>query len=200
MIMARFSSALVLTLLCVTALMCMSVAMDGPKVTDILASNEFQVALGQVWKESFLGNGLYQERGGWVYADSNNPNKYLVVQLASPQRSAQATQSTEIELDNPENEGVPSGEGRNYVVVADFHTHPFPGQERPDADDLRKSYERGVPAIVVSCSGVFYYGPQSRDSMDGSAGYPQTSSEQYNGQKEVRFGDNTVDSEGRCKP
>lgn len=202
--MARFSSALVLTLSCVAALMCMSVATDGPKVTDILVSKEFQVAVGQAWKESFLGNNLYQERGGWVYADSNNPNKYLVVQLASPQRSAQASlataQSSEIQLDNPEKDGLPTAEGRNYVVVADFHTHPFPGQEGPDSADLRKAYARGVPAIVVSCSGVFYYGPQSRASMDGPAGYPQTSSEQYNGQKEVRFGDNTVDSEGRCKP
>jgi len=95
---------------------------------------------------------------------------------------------------------VPTAEGRNYKLVADFHTFPFPGQERPDSDDVRKAYERGVPAIVVSCSGVFYYGPRSRASLDGSAGYPQTSSEQYKGQKEVRFGDNTVDSEGRCKP
>ena len=208
--MARSSSALLLTVLCVAALMCLSAAgkerflgrggYNGPSVTDLLVSKEFQVAAGEAWKESFLGNDLYQERGGWVYADSNNPDNSLVVQLASSQRSAQASQSGEIELDNPEKDGVPTAEGRNYVVVADFHTHPFPGQERPDSDDVRKAYERGVPAIVVSCSGVFYYGPQSRASMDGAAGYPQTSSVQYNGQKEVRFGDNTVDSEGRCKP
>lgn len=220
--MARFSSALVLTVLSVAALICMGEATDGPKVTDILVSKEFQAAVGKAWKESFLGNDLYQQKGGWVYADSNNPNKYLVVQPANSQRSAQATQSnempeianprrwgkaslataesTELQLDNPEKDGVPTEEGRNYKVVADFHSHPFPGEERPDSDDVSKAYKRGVPAIVVSCSGVFYYGPQSRASMDGPAGYPQTSSEQYNGQKEVRFGDNTVDSEGRCKP
>ena len=96
---------------------------------------------------------------------------------------------------------MPTEAGRNYVVVADFHTHPFPGQrQRPNTDDVSKAYERGVPGVVVSCSGVFYYGPQSRDTMDGPAGYPQTSSEQYNGQKEVRFGDNTVESGGHCKP
>lgn len=233
--MARSSSALLVTLLSVAALMCVSAAgnerllgrggYNGPgSVTDILASTEFQVAAGKAWKESFLARGgynLYQERGGWVYADSNNPDINLVVQLASSQRSAQATQnksslmssgrpwdkssvptaqSTEIQLDNPEKEGVPTAEGRNYKLVADFHTLPFPGQERPDSDDVRKAYERGVPAIVMSCTGVFYYGPTSRASFDGPAGYPQTSSQQYKGQKEVRFGDNTVDSEGRCKP
>jgi len=107
--MARSSSALLLTLLCVAALMCLSAARKerllgrggynhrpGASVTDILASKEFQVAAGKAWKESFLGRGgynLYQERGGWVYADSNNPKINLVVQLASSQRSAQATQS-----------------------------------------------------------------------------------------------------------
>lgn len=225
--MARFSSAFALTVLSVAALICMTEATDGPKVTDILVSKDFQAAVGKAWKESFLGNDLYQQQGGWVYADSNNPNKYLVVQPANSQRSAQATQSTEIphmansrksglnvpkaisaataqnteiQLDNPEKDGVPTEDGKNYKVVADFHTHPFSGQERPNSDDVSKAYKRGVPAIVVSCSGVFYYGPQSRDSMDGPVGYPQTSSQQYNGQKEVRFGDNTVDSEGHCKP
>jgi len=87
-------SALLVAFLSVAALMCMSEATDGPNVKDILASKEFQVAVGKAWKESFLGNDLYQTRGGWVYADSNNPDKYLVVQPANPQRSAQATLAT----------------------------------------------------------------------------------------------------------
>jgi hypothetical protein len=182
----------------------MSAATDGPRVTDILASKEFQVAMGKAWKESFSGNDLYIERGGWVYTDSNNLDKYLVVQLSHLQNLVQGTNHTfscDIRLDNPEKDGVPEEKGKNYKVVADFHTHPVPGQsQRPCSDDVSKAYERGVPGIVVSCSGVFYYGPQSRDSMDGPAGYPRTSSEQYKGQKEVRFGDNTVDTEGRCKP
>ena len=70
-----------------------------------------------------------------------------------------------------------------------------------DSDDVSKAYMRRVLAIaVVSFLGVFYYGPQSRDSMDGPAGYPQNPSEKDNGQKEVRFYHNTVDSKGQCQP
>ena len=106
----------------------------------------------------------------------------------------------EIELDNPEKDAVRSSE--HYKLVADFHTHPLAGktQQRADSDDIKRAYERGVPGIVVSCSGVFYFGPDRRASMDGPTGYPQSSSESYNGQKDIRFGDNKNVVPGQCSP
>lgn len=105
----------------------------------------------------------------------------------------------DIELDNPEKDAVLSSE--HYKLVADFHTHPFASktQRRANSDDIKRAYERGVPGVVVSCSGVFYYGPERRASLDGPTGYPQTSPEAYSGQKDVRFGDNKYIGQGQCK-
>ncbi|GLJ27179.1 hypothetical protein SUGI_0532840 [Cryptomeria japonica] len=175
---------------------------NAPKVTDILANQDVQEALATAWKESFLQNpNSYQVRGGWVYADSNYPDdhKYIVVQLASKDRSPQGADG-DIDLDNPQKDVVLSNE--HYKLVADFHTHPFAAktQQRADSDDIKRAYERGVPGVVVSCSGVFYYGPERRASMDGPTAYPQSSGEAYNGQKDVRFGDNKNIVQGQCSP
>jgi len=89
--MARSSSSalhVVTSVLLAAALMSSAAARDAPKAADIVANQDFQAALGKAWGESFVGNNLYQVRGGWVYADSNNPDQ-LFVQLASPQGSAQ---------------------------------------------------------------------------------------------------------------
>ncbi|GLJ27188.1 hypothetical protein SUGI_0532940 [Cryptomeria japonica] len=188
----------------VAALCILNIAFAGntnaPKITDILTDRDVQEALGTAWKESFLQSpNSYQVRGGWIYADSNYPDahKYIVVQQASKDRSPQGADG-DIDLDNPEKDVVLSSD--DYKLVADFHTHPFAGkiQHRADSDDIKRAYERGVPGIVVSCSGVFYYGPQRRASMDGPTGYPQSSGEAYNGQKDVKFGDNKYIAQGQC--
>ncbi|GLJ27186.1 hypothetical protein SUGI_0532920 [Cryptomeria japonica] len=107
----------------------------------------------------------------------------------------------DIDLDNPEKDVVLSSD--DYNLVADFHTHPFAGKakQRADSDDIKRAYERGVPRIVVSCSALFYYGPERRESMDGpSTGYPQSSGEAYDGQKDVKFDDNKYIAQGQCDP
>ncbi|KAH9292913.1 hypothetical protein KI387_041902 [Taxus chinensis] len=179
---------------------------NAPTVTEIISNEDVQQALGKAWKESFnsISNSNTQ-RGGWIYADSNYPDdhKYLLVQHATKQRSQHqgvADADGHIQLDNPEKEGAPSSE--HYKLVADFHTHPnsHDDNQRPDSDDIKRAYERGVPGILVSCSGIFYYGPQRRASLDGPNGYPLSSPESYNGQKDVRFADNKFAPQANCNP
>ncbi|WP_160336953.1 hypothetical protein, partial [Listeria monocytogenes] len=169
----------------------------APTVTDILANDDVQQELGKAWKDSFLQqSNSYQARGGWIYADSNYPDghKYLLVQHATKDRSQQGADSS-IQLDNPEAVSID-----HYKLVADFHTHPLSAktQQTPDSDDIKRAYERGVPGIVVSCSGIFHYGPQRRASLDGPNGYPRTSPEVYNGQTYVKFADNKFVPQSNC--
>jgi hypothetical protein len=50
-IMARSSFVIVLKVWSVATLMCMSETSDGPKVTNIFARKEFQIAMGKALKE-----------------------------------------------------------------------------------------------------------------------------------------------------
>ncbi|GLJ58037.1 hypothetical protein SUGI_1408460 [Cryptomeria japonica] len=185
----------------VVGLLILNIALTGnsyaPQITDILADKVVLEALGTAWKESFAQNPIsYQVRGGWIYADAH---KYIVVQHASKDHSPQGVDE-DIDLDNPEKVVVLSSE--DCKLVADFHTHPFADktQQRVDSDEIKRAYEKGVPGIVVSCSGVSYYGPERRASMDGPTGYPQSSGEAYNGQKDVKFDDNKYIAQGQCNP
>eukprot|EP01018_Ginkgo_biloba_P015199 Gb_29274 [translate_table: standard] len=179
---------------------------EGPTAVQIIKRSEFQQALAQVWSASFIKNDLYQIRGGWVYVDSTNPNNYFV-QRAAKERAPQAslqdveadTESVEIALDDPEKDKNSFPDSGNYKLVADFHTHPFPHTyQEPESDDISRAYKRGVPGVVVSCSGIFSYGPQRRASLDGPTGYPGATSSS-NDQSDHKISENTVDSEGHCK-
>jgi hypothetical protein len=52
--MPRYSSALLVVVLSMEALLCMSEAADSPNVRDILASKEFQVSMGKAWNIMIL--------------------------------------------------------------------------------------------------------------------------------------------------
>eukprot|EP01018_Ginkgo_biloba_P013865 Gb_32276 [translate_table: standard] len=78
-----------------------------------------------------------------------------------------------------------------YKVVGDFHTHPFPHvYQFPGKDDIARAYKRGVPAVVLSCTGIIYYGPDHRPNLLlNPSGYPG-GNEKYTNQKYHIYGPN----------
>ncbi len=39
---------------------------------------------------------------------------------------------------------------KNWILVANFHTHPLLVNQDPSAADLRNAFRRGVPCILIS--------------------------------------------------
>eukprot|EP01018_Ginkgo_biloba_P013866 Gb_31775 [translate_table: standard] len=193
-------SPLVFLLICASVLHASLgiVVKKGPTAPEIISHKEFTDALSKVWSESSIGNGVYQIRGGWVYADPKDPQK-ISISFAPKTLSNPGTvkdvvanpESVEIKLDNPDKyseEQVKMG----YKVVGDFHTHPFPPPvyQSPGGDDRVRAYERGVPAVVLSCKGIIYYGPDHRFTLlGGPSGYPG-GNEKYTNQKDNIYGPN----------
>eukprot|EP01018_Ginkgo_biloba_P013876 Gb_34945 [translate_table: standard] len=156
------------------------VVKKGPTAPEIISHKEFTDALSKVWSESSIGNGVYQIRGGWVYADPKDPQK-ISISFAPKTLSNPGTvkdvvanpESVEIKLDNPDKYSEAQVK-MGYKVVGDFHTHPFPHvYQFPGDDDRVRAYDRGVPAVVLSCTGIIYYGPDHRFTLLlGPSGYP----------------------------
>eukprot|EP01018_Ginkgo_biloba_P013863 Gb_32278 [translate_table: standard] len=169
----------------------------GPTAPEIISHKEFRGALSKVWSESSLGNGVYQIRGGWVYADPKDPQK-ISISFAPKTLSNPGTvkdviansESVEIKLDNPDKYSEAQVK-MGYKVVGDFHTHPFPHvYQFPGKDDIARAYKRGVPGVVLSCTGIIYYGPDHRANLLlGPSGYPG-GNEKYTNQKYHIYGPN----------
>eukprot|EP00252_Welwitschia_mirabilis_P001438 TRINITY_DN112_c0_g1_i1.p1 TRINITY_DN112_c0_g1~~TRINITY_DN112_c0_g1_i1.p1 ORF type:complete len:204 (-),score=17.98 TRINITY_DN112_c0_g1_i1:246-857(-) len=195
----------VMTVLGALMMMGGSASAAGPTAKEILQNDVVKQGMERAWKESFLGGGVYQSRGGWIYADASNPLSDMLVVLGSKSRSkpfsspssgANIDVDMEMELDKPEREGVPSAKGKKYVLVADFHTHPT--DNRPDSSDISRAYQRGVPAFLISCSGIFSYGPSTRPSLDdGYLTYPPSASPPLSSVSETRLSDNFLDASAK---
>eukprot|EP01018_Ginkgo_biloba_P041273 Gb_24390 [translate_table: standard] len=73
-------SPLVFLLICASVLHASLgiVVKKGPTAPEIISHKEFTDALSKVWSESSIGNGVYQIRGGWVYADPKDPQKISI--------------------------------------------------------------------------------------------------------------------------
>ena len=54
----------------------------------------------------------------------------------------------------------------DYVLVANFHTHPLYKNEAPSTADVENAYHRGMPGIVISRSKIFGYGPERRTNTN----------------------------------
>eukprot|EP01018_Ginkgo_biloba_P013872 Gb_32398 [translate_table: standard] len=192
-------SPLVFLLICASVLHASLgiVVKKGPTAPEIISHKEFTDALSKVWSESSIGNGVYQIRGGWVYADPKDPQK-ISISFAPKTLSNPGTvkdvvanpESVEIKLDNPDKYSEAQVK-MGYKVVGDYHPHPFPHvYQFPGDDDRVRAYDRGVPAVVLSCTGIIYYGPDHRANLllDPS-GYPG-GNEKYTNQKDHIYGPN----------
>ena len=178
---ARNSYTAMILIMVVALPLCCAASLAGPSVHKIIQNSVVEAAVHKAWKMSNLGNGLYKINGGWVYADSKDPSK-LIVRPADKCRSLPGSvkqvvtnaELVEIYLDYPDNDQSSPPPPPGYKLVADFHTHPFPPPfyQKPDDDDIIRAYNRDVPGIVYSCSGIFWSGPKRRASLDGPIGYP----------------------------
>ena len=117
--------------------------------------------LEQAYSESFL----FQERGGWVFANPDIPEK-VFVNLAPTTASnpffATDMENPSIDLNGISTNDVPPG----CVLVANFHTHPLNFNEEPSTTDIENAYHRGIPGIVMSRRKIFGYGPKRRTNTD----------------------------------
>ncbi|KAJ7289966.1 hypothetical protein O6H91_Y301900 [Diphasiastrum complanatum] len=170
--------------------------MDAPTVDKLLENKDVMKALDDAWKGSFTGTGvsrLYQERGGWIYADPSNVQK-LKIREAGKDRSkpvkASSTENPSINLENPESQ--PGNVAPNsYKVVANFHTHPLPGvSQQPSSSDIINAFARGVPGIVKSEKAIYYYGPARHENMTPASpkghptNLPDNPNDKFRGYKE----------------
>ena len=145
--------------------------MQNPPTGQEIARNIFRrrtdtrEKLEQAWTGSFRGRDLFQERGGWIYANPINPNQLQVV--LAPATASRPFRSTEIANPAIDLEGAATANARHgWVLVANFHTHPLNINQEPSAADLRNAFRRGVPGIVISRRSVYIYGPENRANLN----------------------------------
>lgn len=135
----------------------------APTAAELLANPVVQQALQDAWADSQPHDPARRhEEGGWVYMDVSSGK-------VSIRRSRSGIQDR-IDLGQPEIVLM-------SVVVAKFHTHPNPTSEgwNPEPSALDEYYDdlHGVPDLIVSDSGTFVSGPDSRrGGLAGPAGYP----------------------------
>ena len=139
--------------------------LTGEEIVRRLLANRFtRDILARAWMMSFISRNLFQERGGWIFANPNNPNDLQVV-LAPSSASRPFRPNEEV---NPaiDLEGSTSANANSgWVLVANFHTHPLEANQEPSSADLRNSILRGVPGIVISRRHIYVYGPESRANL-----------------------------------
>eukprot|EP01018_Ginkgo_biloba_P005650 Gb_15706 [translate_table: standard] len=194
---ARNSYTTMILIMVVALPLCCAASPEGPSVVDIINDSGVKAAVEEAWRNSSLSNpGMYKINGGWVYAASNDPSALIVRHAdkcrslpGSVEQAKNNSERVEIYLDYPENDQSSPPPPPGYKLVADFHTHPFPGvYQTPDDEDVVRSYNRDVPGLVYSSSGIFWSGPLRRASLDGPAGYPGNCF-MYYGQNYVRIDD-----------
>ena len=131
-----------------------------------------QQLLAQAWVESCIGRDLFQERGGYIFADPNNPRDLQVVlapkSASGTFRSGDASNPA-IDLEGAARANANAG----WVLVANFHTHPLSVNQEPSTADLRNALERNVPGIVISRNRIYVYGPECRSSFVTLGGNPR---------------------------
>ena len=131
-----------------------------------------QQVLAQAWAESCVGRDLFQERGGYIFADPNNPRDLQVV--LAPRSASRPFRSNEPTNPAIDLEGAASANANaGWVLVANFHTHPLAANPEPSTPDLRNALERNVPGIVISRKKIYVYGPECRSSFVALLGNPR---------------------------
>ena len=134
--------------------------------------SETRQILAQTWVDSCLGRDLFQERGGYIFADPNDPKNLQVV--LAPRSASRPFRSNEPTNPAIDLEGAASANANaGWVLVANFHTHPLAANQEPSTADLRNAIERNVPGIVISRNRIYVYGPECRSSFVTFGGNPR---------------------------
>ncbi len=97
-------------------------------VAKLLKNKDTKTVLKSAWQKSHFQKDIYQERGGWIFADPNNPNKLQVV-------LARKSASKPFRLNGNTNPAINledvSSAKKGWILIANFHTHPLPDNQEP---------------------------------------------------------------------
>ncbi|KAI8836168.1 hypothetical protein BC829DRAFT_421790 [Chytridium lagenaria] len=125
---------------------------EGPSGQELIP--QVKAHFKELLKKSAFSKTIVQELGGWIYADSADPRRIKVVDApkdrsrpsqdkpapaAKGSKAPAPLQNLAINLENPQAGGVPA----NYVLVANYHTHPS---------------QQGDPSLQVQISGMLGQG------------------------------------------
>ena len=138
-------------------------ALTGEEIVDRLftRNSATRAQLEAAWTQSFVGRDLFQEMGGWIYANPSNPRELQIVR--APRTASRSFRSTGSENPAIDLNGAATANARQgWILVANFHTHPLQVNQEPSTADLRNAILRGVPGIVISRDNVYVYGPERR--------------------------------------
>lgn len=152
---------------------------ETPTGRELLSYSQVRVALANAWAESnpirdlgnWTPNASTHEEGGWIYM--NPENGYVDVV-----RAPRSNRANSISLRDPKNR-----ESSGMVLVANFHTHPFPLFKRgipesqqigthkpvPSGADIDNNRCFGVPGIIVTHDQNLLVAPQRRTTGWGRA-------------------------------
>jgi len=135
----------------------------APTADELLQLPIVEAALDQAWSDSLPHDPANRhEEVGWIYMDVSSGGILI-------ERAAAGTRRR-LQLKHPKLHLM-------HVVVAKFHTHPDPSDERwdpgPSEEDIRRDNFHGVPDLIMSDSGMFTSGPeQRRGRLSGPHGFP----------------------------
>ena len=141
-------------------------ALTGEEIVNrLLTRNSMtRTQLEAAWTQSSVGRNLFQEMGGWIYANPSNPRELQIVR--APRTASEPFRGTnDPEQPNPAidlNGAATANARRGWILVANFHTHPLQQNQQPSNADLENAIVRGVPGIVISRGSVYVYGPERR--------------------------------------
>ncbi len=131
-------------------------------VAKLLKNRYTKTVLKSAWQKSHFQKDIYQERGGWIFADPNNPNKLQVV-------LARKSASKPFRLNGNTNPAINledvSSAKKGWILVANFHTHPLYVNQEPSFADVRNAFRRGLPGIVIARGRIWTYGPEKREDF-----------------------------------
>ena len=122
------------------------------------------------WTSSRIGQDLFQERGGWIFANPLEPSSLQVIlapKSASGTFRSSGTVNPAIDLEGAASANAHSG----WTIVGNFHTHPLDVNQQPSLADVRNAFSRGVPGIVISRGQIYVYGPLCREDLTPSGNH-----------------------------
>ncbi|KAI8853855.1 hypothetical protein BC829DRAFT_429699 [Chytridium lagenaria] len=158
---------------------------EGPLGGDITTALKHHFK--ELFQKSIYSKAIVQEMGGWVYADSANPRSIMFVD--APKDRSKPSKEPKPEGPKPKGKGkgkgkaedneregdisimlnnpLPGGVPANWVLVANYHTHPSEHRSKmPSKADVANAFKRGVPGIVISSGGIYVYGPERRVNLN----------------------------------
>ncbi|QQS46047.1 MAG: hypothetical protein IPM66_19330 [Acidobacteriota bacterium] len=152
-----------------------------PTVAELMKNGNVKKALDEAWKKTVWFDprqpnrgvvpGDVHEEGGWIFWYPKTKQVKTTVAPPGP-RARDNNMVSEISLAGPT---YPSG--NNWILIADYHTHPNMNRILRNTPDHLRALNNGVPSIIKRGKEVDYVGPSRAGSRPLDArrplrGYP----------------------------